>query len=252
MVPSELLIIDSDYRRYFISFFKSIFTEAGKFENLYSSKVFKPFVFSVYLGKNFKILKDKGMDKIQLDLPFHVIFSTGDIQIFTDFYNGVLEYKRKNRILKIGNLEVDITNVFLEKIKNINSDSVIFKTLGVCVLPDSDKLDGDVYSRYIFPDNYNIDKFNRNLSELTLKRYFFIKGIKPSRRMRFSKDINFTPIDIKCVYVRHYGGFIRGFRGTFKLEADPQILQFIYDYGLGVRTGQGFGLVEINDDQPAK
>lgn len=48
---------------------------------------------------------------------------------------------------------------------------------------------------------------------------------------------------IKETVVRHYNGFVRGFRGVFWLEGKPEILQFIYDYRIGVR--QGYGMVDL-------
>jgi CRISPR-associated endoribonuclease Cas6 len=35
------------------------------------------------------------------------------------------------------------------------------------------------------------------------------------------------------------------FVGTFKLKSEPEILQLIYDVGLGVRRSQGFGMLEV-------
>ncbi|MEN3045122.1 MAG: CRISPR-associated endoribonuclease Cas6 [Candidatus Hydrothermales bacterium] len=55
----------------------------------------------------------------------------------------------------------------------------------------------------------------------------------------------FKDRSIEEVYVKHYGGFLKGFKGVFILESSPWMLQFIYDFGLGVRTGQGFGLLEL-------
>jgi len=44
---------------------------------------------------------------------------------------------------------------------------------------------------------------------------------------------------------QHYGGKITSIRGNITLAGYPASLQFLYDYGLGVRTGQGFGLLEV-------
>jgi len=56
----------------------------------------------------------------------------------------------------------------------------------------------------------------------------------------------FEPISIEEVLVKHYGGYVRGFLGEFKLHTDnPEVLKFVYQYGLGVRTGQGFGYLEV-------
>jgi CRISPR-associated endoribonuclease Cas6 len=54
------------------------------------------------------------------------------------------------------------------------------------------------------------------------------------------------PISTEEVLVKHYGGYVRGFLGEFKLYTDnPEVLKFVYQYGLGVRTGQGFGYLEV-------
>lgn len=44
---------------------------------------------------------------------------------------------------------------------------------------------------------------------------------------------------------RHYGGMIDSVKGELELSGSPEMLQILYDYGLGVRTGQGYGYVEI-------
>ncbi|MGQ9618788.1 MAG: CRISPR-associated endoribonuclease Cas6 [Candidatus Aminicenantia bacterium] len=46
-------------------------------------------------------------------------------------------------------------------------------------------------------------------------------------------------------FIRYYNCFIREHRWVFWLEGDKEILQFVYDYGLGVRTGQGFCMLEV-------
>ncbi len=35
------------------------------------------------------------------------------------------------------------------------------------------------------------------------------------------------------------------FQGTFHLKGDSQYLQTLYQIGIGLRTGQGFGMVEV-------
>jgi len=44
---------------------------------------------------------------------------------------------------------------------------------------------------------------------------------------------------------QHYGGKLTTVQGEIVLTGKPELLQFIYDFGLGVRGGQGFGLVEV-------
>jgi len=35
------------------------------------------------------------------------------------------------------------------------------------------------------------------------------------------------------------------YKGTFCLKGDPEDLQLLYQTGIGLRTGQGFGMVEV-------
>jgi len=35
------------------------------------------------------------------------------------------------------------------------------------------------------------------------------------------------------------------FEGCFRLKGDPRDLQMLYQIGIGLRTGQGFGMVDI-------
>jgi len=49
--------------------------------------------------------------------------------------------------------------------------------------------------------------------------------------------------------IHHYGGFLKGFKGKFKISSNPETLQFIYDYGWGNRTGSGMGLVETDSKE---
>jgi CRISPR-associated endoribonuclease Cas6 len=35
------------------------------------------------------------------------------------------------------------------------------------------------------------------------------------------------------------------FEGIFSLNGEPEDLQFLYDAGMGIRRGQGFGMLEL-------
>ena len=125
-------------------------------------------------------------------------------------------------------------------------------------MSDPDVSVNDFHRWYILPTD-NLDRFNQVLNQRTNTRYEFLTGKKgdfflkltPLNEEQF-KILKLSPVisknfetSIKETIVKHYEGFVRGFRGVFWLEGEPEILQFIYDCGLGVRTGQGFGLLEI-------
>ena len=47
------------------------------------------------------------------------------------------------------------------------------------------------------------------------------------------------------VPIRHYKGVLLGWKGVLQLRGDAELIKFAYDYGLGIRTGQGFGYLDV-------
>jgi len=222
--------LNKDYRRYFISFLKRVFEETN-LKEIYQRKEYRPFTFSAWLGENFKIEEEIIIGK---NLSF--LFSSGDPVIITNFYNGVMKLKREK--IKLGKVDLEINKIDLLPYKKINKDKAIFKTIGVCVLNNPDVLKNDFKRWYIIPTD-DIEKFNECLFKRINDRYKFLT------KRREKHFIKLNPINIKETIVKHYNGYVRGFKGIFELEGSSEILQFIYDYGFGIRTGQGFGLLDI-------
>ncbi len=50
---------------------------------------------------------------------------------------------------------------------------------------------------------------------------------------------------MRRVVTTYKGIYINGWRGDFRLEGEPEVLQFLYNTGLGDRNSQGFGMFEI-------
>jgi len=228
----EVFNLRKDYRSYFISFLKTVFEKTKLLKEIFNKKEYKPYVFSAYLGKNFKIDKEE----IYIGKELSFLFSSGDPLIITNFYNGVLKLKEEN--LKIGNKNIKIKNIELLPYKKIKSDKVVFKTIGICILSNKDASKNDFKNFYIIPTD-DLEKFNKHLFERINERYRFLT------KREDKHFIKLNPINIKEIVVKHYGGYVRGFKGIFELKGSPEILQFVYDYGFGIRTGQGFGLLEI-------
>lgn len=224
-----------DYRRYFISLLKRIFQASGLDESIYSKKEYKPYTFSVWLGKEFEIEKEiKNCNILSL------LFSSGDPEVVTHFYNGALALKKRGDIIFNKN-NLTIADILLLPYRRINTTSVLFKTIGISVLNDPSADKKDFKKWYIIP-NDDLERFNECLLQRTNSRYQFITQKAGVQQIRL---VLLPEFSIKETIVEHYGGYVRGFRGIFKLEGSPEILQFVYDYGLGIRTGQGFGLLEM-------
>ena len=221
--------IPIDYRSRFISLLKAILRE-----EYFITKQARPYTFAVYFGKNVKINK-RIVEGVSL---INFRFSTGDNILAIRFYNGVLKLKEINYTHNIGNGKFYIEWISVEPEKPVTG---IFRTLSPVVVERIGFSVKNSTERYITPWE---EGFDESLLENIMRRYVNITS-----KELCVKSFAFKPIKIKEEFVRHYGGYLKGFIGKFKIETDSQeLLQFIYQYGLGLRTGQGFGYLEVEED----
>ena len=87
--------------------------------------------------------------------------------------------------------------------------------------------------------DYSDEKFNEQL-KVVLKNQISQTG--------FSKDIvdsiKFSPINCKKVLVKHYDTYVDTTVGSFLLEGNPLLLQYLYDVGMGSRNTM-FGYLDL-------
>ncbi len=219
-------VVPLDYRRRFISFLKKVLGE-----EVFSNMETKPYTFAVFFGKGSKV-NNGHIEGVPL---INFRFSTGDTLVAVRFYNGVLRMKKKGELHPIGSGKFKVEFIKQVEMKNPKG---IFKALSPVVVErmgfENER------DRYILPFE---EGFIESLLENTLRRYTTIYGKEPEFR-----SFHFEPISVKETKIKHYGGILRGFLGKFKVVSDSEeILRFIYNYGLGLRTGQGFGYVEVED-----
>jgi CRISPR-associated endoribonuclease Cas6 len=227
--PKKEAVISIDYRRRFISLLKRIFGENFDEESV------KPYTFAVYFGSRAKFEKDF----IKVVDPITFRFSTGDEKVAMAFYNGVLRLKKEfylhdlnpkakeGSFYKIERIEVEKEPLLRNSFKALSPVVVERKT--------TSKMPKE---RYIVPGEPD---FGEWLVENLRRRMLTILKEPPS-----FTTLYLEPGSIEEVFVKHYGGYVRGFLGEFKLYTDnSEVLKFVYQYGLGVRTGQGFGYLEV-------
>lgn len=227
--PKKEAIISIDYRRRFISLLKKIFGER------FSEASVKPYTFAVYFGKKAKF----SHDFITVVDPITFRFSTGDEEVAMFFYNGIIRLKKEGYLHDLSpNSEhgafFRIEKIALEKEPPLKNK---FKTLSPVVVERKTDLKSP-RERYAIPGDSDFDKW-------------LVENLQRRISILLTKPIPFTelylePESTEEVLVKHYGGYVRGFLGVFNLHTDnPEILKFVYQYGLGVRTGQGFGYLEV-------
>jgi len=234
--------VPDNIRAILISFLKKTFEISSDeiFKTLFTGKKVKPYVFSPYFGEEF-------LENKKIGNEISIIFSSGDFEIITTFWNGLLKLKNEKKdYIEINRIKFWLKNIDVLPDKKIKNRECIFKTVGISVLTDPSVSPDEFKKWYIIPEEKNIENFNDVLKKRITQKFKLIKNeeIKSDIEFRFFEE-NGKILPVKETIIPHFSGYVRGFRGLFILRGDLEILQFIYDFGFGVRTGQGFGLLEI-------
>jgi CRISPR-associated endoribonuclease Cas6 len=221
-----------DYRRIFVSLIKSIFTTYDPLliNQLYGGeeskrKVNKPFTFSVYFP-DFKKIES---NKVICGNKVNLIFSSNDEMLLIAFYNG-LKSQIKRVIGKNDPIEFTLKYVSLLPNHFIKEKKILFRSLSPILVS---KKNTDLY---LDPTNSEFDHcFKENIINQTAT--FNI----PCR----IEDIAYEIKSMKKLPLTHYHQTMTSWLGEFVLEAPTEVLQLVYDTGIGVRRSQGFGMLEI-------
>ncbi len=257
------------YRHRFMALIKEALKSSDKNykDRLYPDKalnreVVKPFSFSILMPAEKTIEKEKIFfeDRVSVeDTVFYfplgsfisLLISSSDYEFIMNLYNGLLQMKsfEFNREIML-----KLHKVYVINEKKINTDEVIFKTLSPILLEDKnnkpilhDFLNESKHSNSIY---YPQSIFNQHFSQIHRSI------LKDLRGEGLYEPIEFFPVKIKKQVIKHT---LKGFRektgkpymtftcfeGCFKLKGDRRDLQMLYQIGIGLRTGQGFGMVEV-------
>jgi CRISPR-associated endoribonuclease Cas6 len=199
---------------------------------IHSKKGFKFYTFS-----NF-ILEDRIPEKSGLNFrKAHFFLSSPDTEFVRSFAEGLLlepEFflgNSKNKIsFIIERIEVLPTLKF--------SDTCKFRTLSPIYLKTLRKQEGRLVEFDLYPKD---SKFHENLHKNLLARYEEFYGLE------IDKDI-FEIIDIpsfKPKRVKVENNYRRCSLMDLHLAANPKLMQFAYDAGLGEKNAMGFGCVDV-------
>jgi len=252
---SKLPII---YRNRFMSLIKESLQKADSSykEKLYPdknseiSKVVKPFCFCVLMpatrqAKKEKIVIDENFEIEDIVFYFpengyiSFIVSSSDYEFIVNLYNGLLETKS---FQFSDDINLVLKRAIMLNEKRIETDSVAFKTLSPVLIETKE-------GKPILPSD-TLDAFNREFNSI------HDRILKDIRGDGLKKELEFEPLKIKKQVVKHtLKGFtektgkpymsLTCFEGSFRLKGDLSDLQILYQIGLGLRTGQGFGMVEV-------
>jgi len=227
---NQPLKIPIDFRRHFISFIKTILSNSPFFHRFEVDKPgYSPYVFGVRFGRVME--KDKNSDYIIVQPPVLMTFSTGFFDLLADACNGAIAHKNKYTILGLR-----LTDVNLLPFRKIRDEKACFRLVGHAVF----RGEGD-YVGASNPEGIE-EAINTHLQN----RLAFFSRQYSEQLPSVSKKVRLTGHDqLKKGVCHHYGGKLTTVQGSLTLTGDPELLQIFYDFGIGTRTGQGFGLIEV-------
>lgn len=226
-----------EYRRAFISYLKSSFQEYSEdiffelYEKGHSQKSFCSsiyFVPDVVIDKEGVILNSK---------RFIVWFTTTDILMGVHLINTFM--KRNNKWRPLANTGNSLKVISITKIpeQQILGNAAVFKICSPVVIRDHDQATGrDWY--LTFEDAEFEATWKRNLK--TELRNVLGRDV--------SKDVDnlkLTPLQFKKIVVLNYGIFIPATLGSFVLEGEKYLLEYLYRAGMGSKRNLSFGFLEL-------
>jgi CRISPR-associated endoribonuclease Cas6 len=92
--------------------------------------------------------------------------------------------------------------------------------------------------RFYSPEN---EEFCQSVEKNLISKYEAFYGYKPCGAVSL-EPVAVVPED-KCV-TKYKGWYITGYRGQYRLSAPPDVIDFAYHTGLGVKNSAGFGLFQ--------
>ncbi|AFN74058.1 crispr-associated protein Cas6 [Melioribacter roseus P3M-2] len=221
-------IIPKNYGRGFISLIKKLIekTDPLLFNCYYEQHKLKPFTFGTYFPK----LQGNEGDKLNVGNIVKVNFSTSSIQLATNIYNGFLKVKEHTWQNSGSSINFKPLRAYLQPNKYSYKEEIIVKTLSPLLVNNI----GDS-NKFLLPGEEG-----------------FLEGLEFSVRecaKEFLGDESNFPfkIEVKAWKRRvlyHYKKMPSTI-GIFEIKSKPEIIQMIYDVGLGVHRSQGFGMMEV-------
>ncbi len=220
--------------------YRNLPPQIGKFLHdigfFYEKRRFKLFTFSKIISKKFKIISSKdGKKFVKYKTPITLYISSA----LGDIANTWGE-----RFLKVPEIKLGKNSMFLEEIEVLTKPSfkeeMTIRTLSPITAYRTFE-NGKKYYKYYSPEE---PEFNELIKENLRKKY----------KVLTNDDLEEFPLDLEPVknvrkIILKYKDFpIEAYEGIFKIKTDPEKFKIIYDAGLGAKNSQGFGMIEVVED----
>ena len=224
-------VLPVDYRPAFVSLIKAALTKHD--EHMYrkwygdDTGKSKSFTFSVLLPEA-RFTKDSVI--LAAEAVTWVI-STADFSDGIDLYNALLAYTGNPYPLKDSN-SVTIIKCRLENQPAVLESEITVRFISPLVVRwhSSDNTD-----KYLTYDDHD---FSQMLD-------IVVKNQLSSDEFSGSSEIEVIPVQPKKTVIKVFGMNIRASLGIFKLRGDAELLNYLFQAGVGSRRNMGFGMFRI-------
>lgn len=225
--------IKQDLRRALLSFFKFTLSAHNPdlYEQLYGpgKTVQKPFAFSIGLDK--PVFTKEG---ITLNSPFmEVNLITNAYSLGIDLYNNFLQAKEKKFKLTDNNT-MTLKQVRITNQPHIVQNSILVKMRSPLVVRQHEKNVTDKYFQYCDED------FTPKLKICLQQELTHCTELNVSM-----DDFKIEVIKGKKVFVKAFNLVIPASLGIYRLSGPAEVLDALYQSGLGSRRSEGFGVFEL-------
>ena len=220
--------VDINYRTSILSYIKHLlYTKyQDDFNELFNTPTMKSYTFSVYFPG--VIMKDSAL--IVEEKQMSVSISGLDKALIAKLYNASLAMKHKSYPLKDNKMTLKKVRI-CNAVKNINKINLIKFLCPLIVRKREDNKD-----TYL---TFNDQDFSKYLN-ITVDNLITQLGVEINE-----KNITLTPYRARTTVVKQNDLAFEVSIGVFVLEGSPELIEVLYQTGIGSRRGQGYGMFKI-------
>lgn len=195
-----------------------------------NGRVLRPFTFSRLVGQSLKI--KEGF--ISFTPPINLRFSSPLEDFAQAFANGLL----KNGGMELKGEKLELKSIEVEP-KPPNIGSIDARTISPVT----------IYSTLTTPDGKKKTYFYNPAEKdfaVQLKENLNRKAIALGSSVRAGESFSFKLASRPVQRIVKYKDFTQiAWDFSFELQTDPELISIAYDWGLGSKNAQGFGMIEI-------
>lgn len=202
----------------------------------YQNRRFKLFTFSRLLGPFY-------FDRKSGELIFKDKVDWYVGSILPDFINALGEKFLLTGVVQMGKQKAVIEGLEYEKMMEPADSATISMLSPITIYSTYEKEDGGHLTHYFRPDDA---VFSHLLIKNSIKKYEAFYGDP------YNGSMSFAPLHVSekdKVVTNYRKTIINAWGGTYKLSADPKMVNFLYSVGLGSKNSQGFGMFKLKETE---